>query len=157
MSPSRGGSSGEEKATASRPGDQAARGKLSRKPVKQKSAHRSMSTKPQVKESQARPSDNVDSDHQLEDSSGLHAHAKGKGVARKRKLGAQRERSIFDEEEDELHEQRKPARKYALGTGRKQTLSGFQQTAATKNQPQSNQGFGVSQAFSPLKRDKRRH
>lgn len=157
MSPSRGGSSGEEKATASRPGDQAARGKLSRKPVKQKSAHRSMSTKPQVKESQAKPSDNVDSDHQLEDSSGLHAHAKGKGLARKRKLGTQRERSIFDEEEDELHEQRKPARKFALGTGRKQTLSGFQQTVATKNQPQSNQGFGVSQAFSPLKRDKKRH
>lgn len=159
MSPSKGGSSGEEQAIGSKPGDQATRGKLSRKPAKQKPAHWTTSTKPQTKESLVRPPDNIDSDDQLEDSSGLHVHAKGKGLAKskKRKLGTQRERSIFDEEEDELHEQKKPARKFALGMGRKQALSGFQQPAASaKSHLPGNQGFGVSQAFSPLKRDKRR-
>lgn len=114
---------------------------LPRKTAKQKS------TKLQAKESSAKGPGRIDSDDQLEDLSGLHAQkGTGHGPAKpkKRKLGGQRDRNLFDEEEDELHEYRKPGRKLALGAGRNPGLGGFQPA-------------GGLQAFSPLKRDRKRH
>ncbi|BCR92330.1 uncharacterized protein ACHE_80230S [Aspergillus chevalieri] len=114
---------------------------LPRKTAKQKQ------TKLQAKESSAKGPGRVDSDDQLEDLSGLHAQkGTGHGPAKpkKRKLGGQRDRNLFDEEEDELHEYRKPGRKLALGAGRNLALGGFQPA-------------GGLQAFSPLKRDRKRH
>lgn len=64
---------------------------------------------------------------------------------KKRKLGAQRDRSLFgDEEEDEL-ETRKPGRKLALGTSVVPATSGSRGL-----------GFGAPVGFSPLKRDRKR-
>lgn len=114
---------------------------LTRKTAKQKS------TKLQAKENSAKEPSRIDSDDQLEDLSGLHAQkGTGHGPAKpkKRKLGGQRDRNLFDEEEDELHEYRKPGRKLALGAGRNPALGGFQPA-------------GGLQAFSPLKRDRKRH
>lgn len=154
ISPSKGGVSGEDHAFGDQPEKQAMPEKLPRKSSKQKQTQ-SKSTKPQAKKSVAKRSDNVESDDQLEDLSGLRAQTMGNGLAKpkKRKLGTQRERSIFDEDEDEFHEQRKPARKLATGAaGRNQ--SGPQPPAASATGPLSGKGgFG---AFSPLKRDKKR-
>lgn len=115
---------------------------LPRNTAKQKPA------KSQVEEISTKASGRVDSDDQLEDSSGLQAKkgaSRGPTKPKKRKLGGQRDRNLFDEEEeDELYEYRKPGRKLALGTGRNPTLGGFQPV-------------GVLQAFSPLKRDRKRH
>jgi len=114
---------------------------LPRKRAKQKA------TKLQAKESSTRGPGRVDSDDQLEDLSGLHAQkgtGHGSAKPKKRKLGGQRDRNLFDEEEDELHEYRKPGRRFALGAGRNPTLGGFQPA-------------GGLQAFSPLKRDRKRH
>lgn len=114
---------------------------LPRKTAKQKP------TKLQAKGSSTKGPGRIDSDDQLEDLSGLHAQkGTGHGPAKpkKRKLGGQRDRNLFDEEEDELHEYRKPGRKLAFGAGRNPVLGGFQPA-------------GGLQTFSPLKRDRKRY
>lgn len=65
---------------------------------------------------------------------------------RKRKLGAQRDRNIFEDEEEELAETRKQGRK--LGNGAGQMLG----ASASDRAPKA-LGFG---GFSPLKRDRKR-
>jgi len=72
----------------------------------------------------------------------------GQAKNKRRKLGAQRERSLFEEEEEEERELelRKPGRKLGLGAGRSSIL-------ATSQLPGAGRGFG---AFSPLKRDRKR-
>lgn len=154
MLPSKDGVLSEDQAVDDQPEKQTMPEKLPRKSSKQKQTQ-SKSTKPQAKKNQAKRSDNIESDDQLEDFSGMRAQTMNNGLAKpkKRKLGAQRERNIFDEEEDEFYEQRKPGRKPATGTaGRNQ--SGTQPPAASAMGPLSGKGgFG---AFSPLKRDKKR-
>ena len=134
---------------------------LPRKTAKQKSnTHQLTSNKLKTKESSTKPSGHIDSDDQLEGPSGLHLQtaSHGPGKPKKRKLGTQRDRNLFEEEEeDELHENRKPGRKLALGTGRNPVLNSFKQpTASTSGNLPGNRGFGGFQAFSPLKRDKKR-
>lgn len=154
MLPFKGGVSGEDREIDDQPEKQTTLEKLPRKSSKQKQPQ-SKTTKPQAKKNLAKRSDNVESDDQLEDFSGLRTQTMGNGLAKskKRKLGTQRERNIFEEEEDEFYEQRKPSRKLATGAaGRNQT--GPQPPAASATGPLS--GKGVFGAFSPLKRDKKR-
>lgn len=132
---------------------------LPRKTMKQKSNIRQpMPARLQAKEGLAKQSSQIDSDDQLEDLSGIHAQTIGHGPAKpkKRKLGAQRDRTLFDEDEDdELHEYKKPGRKLAHGIGRDPVLSGFQPPSAPTGNL-SNQNASGLQAFSPLKRDKKK-
>lgn len=132
---------------------------LPRKTMKQKSnIHQLMPASLQAKKGLAKQSSQVDSDDQFEDSSGIHAQTIDHGPAkpRKRKLGAQRDRTLFDEDEDdELHEYKRPGRKLAHGIGRNAVLSSFQPPSAPTGNP-SNQNASVLQAFSPLKRDKKK-
>ncbi|KAJ5894430.1 hypothetical protein N7495_006121 [Penicillium taxi] len=73
--------------------------------------------------------------------------------SKKRKLGAQRDRNLFEDDEDERVESRKPGRKLALGVSRNSSLSISQQPGApTGDRLPRTLGFG---AFSPLKRDRK--
>ncbi|KAJ5951786.1 uncharacterized protein N7479_010199 [Penicillium vulpinum] len=79
-----------------------------------------------------------------------HEQAKPK----KRKLGGQRDRSLFEEdEEEELNPNKKFGRKFAIGNGRASTLG-------SKTQPSSlPRALGLGAApvgFSPLKKDRKR-
>ena len=77
----------------------------------------------------------------------------GNPKPKKRKLATQRERSLFeDEDEDDILELRKPGRKFPLATGRSSVLSTVQQSGPSANMTRT-LGFG---AFSPLKRDRKR-
>lgn len=162
MSPSKHGLLGEDRSHDSQLEGQAIHGKdLSRKMTKQKSnTHQLTSNKIKAKESSAKPSGHIDSDDQLEGPSDLYTQTVGHGPGKpkKRKLGTQRDRNLFEEEEeDELHEHRKPGRKLALGIGRNPALNSSKPpTASTSGNLLGNRGFGGFQAFSPLKRDKKR-
>lgn len=79
----------------------------------------------------------------------------GQTKAKKRKLGAQRERSLFeDEDEDEMLGLRRP-RKLGLGAGRQSVLAAPLSTASAGDLL-GRGGFGAPRAFSPLKRDRMR-
>ena len=71
------------------------------------------------------------------------------GKAKKRKLGAQRDRSILDDDdEDEILGMRRPGRKLSIFEDNQPTFSG---------EYRQNRGLGFTAAgFSPLKRDRRR-
>ncbi|KAJ5172257.1 hypothetical protein N7492_004850 [Penicillium capsulatum] len=72
---------------------------------------------------------------------------------KRRKLGAQRDRNLFDnEDEEDIFESRKPGRKLALGS-RNSALATTQTGALTGDRPPKPLGFA---AFSPLKRDRKR-
>ncbi|KAJ6007952.1 hypothetical protein N7540_011928 [Penicillium herquei] len=73
---------------------------------------------------------------------------------KKRKLGAQRDRGLFEDDEEDLLESRKPARKVGLGAGRSSGLptAPILGTSAGDRNPRT-LGFG---GFSPLKRDRKR-
>ncbi|CAI7639120.1 unnamed protein product [Penicillium glandicola] len=81
-----------------------------------------------------------------------HEQAKPK----KRKLGGQRDRSLFEEEdEEEPHLNKKFGRKLAIGNGRASTL-GSKTQASTSSLPRA-LGLGtVPMGFSPLKKDRKR-
>lgn len=80
----------------------------------------------------------------------------GPAKAKRRKLGAQRERSLFeDEEEEETLESRKLGRKLGLGAGKSSVLATSQLPGAGDRLPR-NLGFGAPVGFSPLKRDRKR-
>lgn len=79
----------------------------------------------------------------------------GQTKPRKRKLGTQRDRNLFEEEEEEdMLESRKPGRKAGLGAGRNSVLATttISSTAAGDRGSRA-LGFG---GFSPLKRDRKR-
>ncbi|KAJ5585350.1 uncharacterized protein N7459_005150 [Penicillium hispanicum] len=77
----------------------------------------------------------------------------GQSKPKKRKLGAQRDRNLFeDEDEEDMLEIRKPGRKLPLGAGRSSVLATTQQSGPLTGKPR-NLGFG---GFSPLKRDRKR-
>lgn len=78
----------------------------------------------------------------------------GQSKPKKRKLGAQRDRNLFEEDEDEedMLEIRKPGRKLPLGAGRSSVLATTQQSGSLAGKPRT-LGFG---GFSPLKRDRKR-
>ncbi|PLB50506.1 hypothetical protein P170DRAFT_463691 [Aspergillus steynii IBT 23096] len=79
---------------------------------------------------------------------------------KKRKLGAQRDKNLFegDDEEDELQEMKKPGRKLASSSnaGQNVGLDPGPLSASTGSHLSRNRGFGGFSDFSPLKRDKRR-
>ncbi|KAJ5101470.1 hypothetical protein NUU61_003692 [Penicillium alfredii] len=77
----------------------------------------------------------------------------GQTKPKKRKLGAQRERILFDEEEEEHGENRKTGRKLPLGMGRSSVLGTL--PPATLSGERTG-GFGAPMGFSPLKRDRKR-
>ncbi|KAJ5918675.1 hypothetical protein N7466_010667 [Penicillium verhagenii] len=78
----------------------------------------------------------------------------GQTKLKKRKLGGQRDRTLFEEDEEEIIERRKPGRKLGLGTGRTSVLATTQISAApVGDKPSRALGFG---GFSPLKRDRKR-
>lgn len=163
MSPPKHDLLGEARSHDSQLEDQAIHGKnLPRKTTKQKSnTHQHTSNKlKKTKESSAKLSGQLDSDDQLEGPSDLYTQtvSHGPDKPKKRKLGAQRDRNLFEEEEeDELHEHRKPGRKLALGIGRNPALNSSKPpSASTGGNLPGNRGFGGFQAFSPLKRDKKR-
>jgi hypothetical protein len=80
----------------------------------------------------------------------------GQAKTKRRKLGAQRERSLFeDEDEDDLLGLRKP-RKLTLGGGRQSVLAAPLSTALAGDRLARGGGFGAARAFSPLKRDRMR-
>ena len=73
------------------------------------------------------------------------------GKPKKRKLGGQRDRSLFeDEEEEEPRQLKKVGRKLALGNGLQKPMA-----SASERLPQA-LGFGAPMGFSPLKRDRKR-
>ncbi|KAJ5298677.1 uncharacterized protein N7443_006797 [Penicillium atrosanguineum] len=79
----------------------------------------------------------------------------GQAKPRKRKLGAQRDRNLFEgDEEEDMLDNRKPGRKVGLGAGRNSVLAttAISSTAAGDRGPRA-LGFG---GFSPLKRDRKR-
>jgi hypothetical protein len=80
----------------------------------------------------------------------------GQAKIKRRKLGAQRERSLFedDENEDEL-DMRKPGRKLGLGGGRSSILATTTQLSGASGIPR-NLGFAAPMGFSPLKKDRKR-
>lgn len=89
------------------------------------------------------------------DSSIDQAQAKPK----RRKLGVQRDRNLFDEDEEESDhfESRKPGRKLGLGVARNPGLTTALPAAAPVGERLSRAlGLGASMAFSPLKRDRKR-
>ncbi|KAJ5721145.1 uncharacterized protein N7483_009079 [Penicillium malachiteum] len=73
---------------------------------------------------------------------------------KKRKLGAQRDHALFEDDEEDFLESRKPARKVGLGAGRSSGLptAPILSTSAGDRNPRT-LGFG---GFSPLKRDRKR-
>ncbi|KAJ6092888.1 hypothetical protein N7486_008177 [Penicillium sp. IBT 16267x] len=78
----------------------------------------------------------------------------GQTKMKKRKLGAQRDRSLFEDDEEEILERRKPGRKVGLGAGRTSVLATAQISGAlVGDRPPRALGFG---GFSPLKRDRKR-
>ncbi|KAJ5355349.1 uncharacterized protein N7496_012561 [Penicillium cataractarum] len=80
----------------------------------------------------------------------------GQAKTKRRKLGAQRERSLFeDEDEDDILGLRKP-RKLALGGGRQSVLAAPLSTSSGGDILARGGGFGAARAFSPLKRDRMR-
>ncbi|KAH8434736.1 uncharacterized protein LDX57_012375 [Aspergillus melleus] len=88
----------------------------------------------------------------------LATHAQSR--PKKRKLGAQREKNIFEgeDEDDELQEIKKPGRKLVPGsnTSRNVGLDLGPLSVSTGSHLSRNRGFGGLSDFSPLKRDKRR-
>ncbi|KAL2011857.1 hypothetical protein VTN00DRAFT_4575 [Thermoascus crustaceus] len=82
--------------------------------------------------------------------------AVGRAKPRKRKLlGTQRDRTLFDDEDDTLGGRRQ-GRKPTLRTGRNLVPDGPQLAATSASlRPGIRRGFGVSTEFSPLKRDRR--
>ncbi|OKO95851.1 hypothetical protein PENSUB_10872 [Penicillium subrubescens] len=80
----------------------------------------------------------------------------GPTKTKRRKLGAQRERNLFeDEDDDDMLDLRKP-RKLTLGAGRQSVLAAPLSTASTGDLLGRGGGFGAARAFSPLKRDRMR-
>lgn len=80
----------------------------------------------------------------------------GPTKTKRRKLGAQRERNLFeDEDDDDMLDLRKP-RKLTLGAGRQSVLAAPLSTASTGDLLGRVGGFGAARAFSPLKRDRMR-
>ncbi|CEJ62424.1 hypothetical protein PMG11_10923 [Penicillium brasilianum] len=80
----------------------------------------------------------------------------GQAKTKRRKLGAQRERSLFEDEDDEdILGLRKP-RKLALGGGRQSVLAAPLSTSSGGDILARGGGFGAARAFSPLKRDRMR-
>jgi hypothetical protein len=80
----------------------------------------------------------------------------GPTKTKRRKLGAQRERSLFgDDDDDDMLGLQKP-RKLTLGGGRQSVLAAPLSTASTGDILGRGGGFGASRAFSPLKRDRMR-
>lgn len=77
---------------------------------------------------------------------------------KRRKLGAQRDRNLFDddEEEEEMAESRKPGRKIGLGVGRNSVLAGALPGASASERLPRALGLGAPMGFSPLKRDRKR-
>ncbi|KAJ5121193.1 uncharacterized protein N7515_009154 [Penicillium bovifimosum] len=70
---------------------------------------------------------------------------------KKRKLGGQRDRSLFEEEEEEELGNLKIKRKHAMVHGRGPTLGNRQQPSTS-----TSLGFGAPMGFSPLKKDRKR-
>ena len=123
----------------------------SRQPLEQTSSEVKVS-----KGGQRKTADVPKIDDRSDGSSALSTHLTlGQAKSRKRKLGAQRDRSIFDddeEEEDDFKGMRKQGRKLA-GAGRNVGV----QSSALKAGPLSlGRGFGGFSDFSPLKRDRKR-
>lgn len=84
------------------------------------------------------------------------APVEGQTKTKRRKLGAQRERSLFeDEEDDDILDLRKP-RKLAFSAGRQSVLAAPLPTASAGDRLGRGGGFGASMTFSPLKRDRMR-
>lgn len=81
----------------------------------------------------------------------------GQAKPKKRKLGTQRDRSLFEEEEEEdgVLESRKPGRKVGLGAGRNSVLATTTMASTSTGGPRA-LGFGGAGGFSPLKRDRKR-
>ncbi|GAB1217544.1 hypothetical protein ATERTT37_006783 [Aspergillus terreus] len=110
-----------------------------------------------AKEGQRKPADVPKIDDRSDGSSILSTHLTlAQAKTRKRKLGAQRDRSIFDddddEEDDDFKGMRKQGRKLA-GPGRNVGV----QSSAMKAGPLSlGRGFGGFSEFSPLKKDRKR-
>lgn len=74
---------------------------------------------------------------------------------KRRKLGAQRDRNLFDddEEEEQMAESRNQGRKIGLGVGRNSVL--LPGASASERLPRA-LGLGGPMGFSPLKRDRKR-
>ncbi|KAF3401621.1 hypothetical protein F1880_010148 [Penicillium rolfsii] len=80
----------------------------------------------------------------------------GPTKTKRRKLGAQRERNLFDDEDDEdMLDIRKP-RKLTLGARPQSVLAAPLSTMSTGDLLGRGGGFGAARAFSPLKRDRMR-
>jgi len=81
----------------------------------------------------------------------------GRSKPRRRKLlGTQRDRTLFDDEDD-THGGRRQGWKPTLGTGRNFVPDSSQLSAtSTAFPPGIRRGFGSSMEFSPLKRDRKR-
>ncbi|KAJ5672430.1 hypothetical protein N7507_001557 [Penicillium longicatenatum] len=77
----------------------------------------------------------------------------GQTKTKKRKLGTQRDRNFFGDDEEEILERRKPGRKVGLGVGRTLVLATAQISGAPVSDRPRALGFG---GFSPLKRDRKR-
>ncbi|KAJ5150969.1 uncharacterized protein N7482_010221 [Penicillium canariense] len=84
----------------------------------------------------------------------------GPAKAKRRKLGSQRERNLFEDEDEneDIPDLRKPGRKLTLGAGRSSVLAAPLSSAASGGDRLARGGgFGAAVGFSPLKRDRMRY
>ncbi|KAI9045124.1 uncharacterized protein KD926_010447 [Aspergillus affinis] len=109
-----------------------------------------------------KPSNRLDTEGSADGTSTLVTHLTTHAQSRpkKRKLGAQREKNLFDgeDEDDELQDIKKPGRKLAPGsnTSRNTGLDLGPLSVSTGSHLSRNRDLGALSDFSPLKRDKRR-
>ncbi|KAH2196888.1 hypothetical protein KXW59_005032 [Aspergillus fumigatus] len=100
------------------------------------------------------PHTDVETDAKGDDVPKNRAASQGQVKLKKRKLGFQRERNLFEDEEDPDNQDiRKPARKLAPGPGQT-SRDDIQLTA--RSSIVHGRGFGAPTGFSPLKRDRKR-
>lgn len=100
----------------------------------------------------SRGSGNVDSERRPVGSNALQIQSSSQGPSKtkRRKLGAQRDKSMFNDDDDgDLLEARKPGHKLAIP-------GGLHSATSAGDRLHQNWGFCGPTAFSPLKRDRRR-
>lgn len=114
-------------------------------------SHRKVSPEVSVKGVSSKLSRNIDNEQQLTGPNTLHNKFSSQLAAKpkRRRLGAQRDKNIFDDDDDDLSEPRQPVRKLAIH-------GGLPSSTSAGDRLRQNRGFDISVGFSPLKRDKRR-
>lgn len=118
---------------------------------------KSIISKPAHKVRKSSKSGNVQTSPQSSDESRNPFVEQAQAKPKRRKLGIQRDQSLFDEdeEEDDRAESRRPGRKLGLGAGRNSGLAAALPAVSAGDRLPLARGFGAPMGFSPLKRDRK--